>query len=77
MVQLLRILSALNVLYALACFTVIRWCEVAAYVCLAASLCLFLANIGCLKKNENEAMAIVSNLIFITISVAITLWIWL
>jgi hypothetical protein len=77
MVQLLRILSALNFIYALACLTILRWFDFAAYGSLVASLLLFAANIWSMKKNENDAMAIVSNLIFNTISVAIILWIWI
>jgi hypothetical protein len=77
MVQFLRIISVLNIILAIGCFAVWRSIEIAGFACLAISVCLFFLNVWQINKFKDEVNAIVSNLIFNTISIAIILWIWI
>jgi len=74
--QFLRILSALNLLYAFVCFTILRWSDVAVGICFFVSLVLFFANVWYLKVASKDAIVFISNLVFNTISIAWMVWMW-
>ena len=76
MVQFLRILSALHLFSAIACFFMLRENTVMLYTCSLISLALFFTNARRLGKYTEENNALISNLIFNTISLAIIIWLY-
>jgi hypothetical protein len=77
MVQLMRILSVLNIFLAIGCFIFWRQPAIISSSCMAVSIGLFLLNVRMLNRYPMEINNSISNLIFNTVAVAILLWIYI
>ena len=71
---LVKLLSFLNLIFAIACLNILSWLDYLWVLSLTMSLSLFFLNTKLLILSDEEHFNINSNLILNTISVALILW---